>query len=163
MIERVLDTIKTVLDERMTIELGKQDGINGGGIVCDSIASIQVGDDTPPNTGLPAIIIKPEGAAEVNYSVSGKKDVTYSVYISATVTDTDEDRSQRKLWRTLRAIECALEVYLIGKNDIIDYKTVAIDYVESTFGIVEGRSTEKSGILQTQVKERLSAYVEGQV
>lgn len=163
MIEGVLDTMRTVLVSKMTEELGKQDGLNGGSIICEPIASILIGDETPPNTGLPAIVLGAENMGDIEHSVSGKKDANYNISIRVAVTSTDEDISQRRLWRTMRAIECALEVYLIGQNSIIDYKTVDMNFHASVFEIEDGRSTEKGGIIQAQVKERLTAYVSGQV
>lgn len=162
MVEQVLNKMKEILEAHLLVELGKQDGHAGDGITCDPIASYIIGDETPPNTGLPAIVLRAEGMS-VEHWATGKKDVNYNISIGVAVTDTDEDRSQRKLWRTMRAVESALEINAPGNSPIIEYKTIGMDFHASLFEIDDGRSTEKGGIIQSQVMERLDSYSTAQV
>jgi hypothetical protein len=163
MLENVLDTMKSCLEAHMTEELGKQDGHAANGITCLPIASYIIGDETPPNTGLPAIILRGDSTAEITQFVQGKKDVSYNIAIGVAVTSTDEDTSQRMLWRTMRAIENVLENYLPGVGQIIEYKTTDLNFHASIFTIEDGRSTEKGGFVTAQVKERMDAYTPGQI
>jgi hypothetical protein len=164
LVEDVLKEMKRVLRDHLTQELDKQNVHAADGIVCDPVLedNIILGDETPPNYGLPAIVIRTE-SSETSQWATGKKDVNYDVTIAVATTDTTEDSSQKKLWRTIRAIETCFEVYLPGRLGIIDYKTISVDYKASIFEIDENSSVEKGGIMQAKVLERLDAYTATQI
>lgn len=162
MIEQVLEKMKEVLQIHLADELDRQDANADDGILCDKVSSYVIGDQIMPSTGFPVIVLRAE-SMEQDLFASGVKDVNYRIAIGVGVSDTDHDRAQRKLWRTMRAIECALEVFAPGNSPIIEYKTEGMDYHAPLFSIEEGKSTEKAGIIQAMVKERLSSYTAGQV
>lgn len=162
MIEQVLEKMKDVLQINLGAELDRQDVNANDGIICEKVQSYVIGDQVMPSTGFPVIILRAE-SMEQDLFASGVKDVNYRIAIGVGVSDTDHDRSQRKLWRTMRAIECALEVYAPSNSPIIEYKTEGMDFHAPLFSIEDGKSTEKAGIIQALVKERLSSYTAGQV
>ena len=162
MIEDVFNTMKEVLELRTPSELEKQNGKYKDGITLENIAQILVGDETITEKGLPAIILRAEGA-EMQHWLTTKKDVVYTITIGVAVTDTDEQVSQKRLWRTIRAIENALEIYLPGQSGILEYKTENLDYNVPLFDFDESKSTEKGGVITASVTERVDAYVTSQL
>jgi len=162
MIEQVLKEMKRLLETKLPQELEKQEGAAGDGIVLGPVNTILIGDQTYQATGLPAIILQPISAEDALWA-TGKKDVSYRVAIGVATTDTDEDRSQVKLWRTIRAVENVFEIYAPGSVPIINYQTIGIDYKVSLFEIDEDKSTEKGGVLSALVVERLDSYTSTQI
>lgn len=162
LVEDVLEKIKELLEDNLTAELTRQDDHADDGIECDEVVSYVIGDEIPPTPGLPVVLIRAEGTEQVLYATK-KKDVNYRVSIGVCVTDTDADRSQRKLWRTMRAIENTMEIHAPGASPIIDYKTESMDFHAPLFTVEEQRSTEKAGIIQATFMERLDSYTAAQI
>lgn len=162
MIEQVLNEMKRLLEVYLPEELKAQEGRAGDGIVLGPVNTILIGDDTYQETGLPAVVMVPNGS-EASLWATGKKDLNHAISIGVATTDSDEPRSQLKLWRTLRAVECVLEKHAPGSGPIINYQTVGIDYKMSLFEIDENKSTEKGGALSALVLERLDAYTSTQI
>lgn len=162
MIEDVMNTVKSVLELRLKAELEKQDGKYADGIVLKDAKQILLGDGAITEKGLPLILITTEGAEMQNF-LTTKKNVIHAINISVAVTDTNEEKSQKRLWRTMRAIENVLEIYLPGNNGILEYTTQNFDYNIDLFGIDASESTEKAGVINSTITERVDAYTSGQI
>lgn len=162
MVENVLNEMKRLLDHHLPAELARQDGQFGDGITLDQVNTILVGGATPNSYGLPAVVLSPREMQATQWA-TGKKDVEYEIDIAVAVTDTDEDVSQKRLWRTMRAIENVFEIFGPGSGPIINYVTTGANFEASLFDMDENKSTEKGGILSARVMERLGAYVSTQI
>ena len=161
MIADVLNEIKRILETHLPDELAKQDGHAGDGVVCDPFRSIQF-DETQPNNGFPAIVIRPEEMVPTHWA-TGVKDVDYTISIGIVTTDTVEENSLKKLWRSLRAVENALEAWATSGGVIMNIKTTGINYQAGLFSVQGGAGVEKAGILQVVATERLRSYSKIQV
>jgi len=164
MIENVLNEIKTLIDQNLDRELEKQDGEYDDTITLDKVLadSIIIGDRELPPT-LPAIVLSPESADFEPYATS-KKDVLHTIAIGVVVTDSIEENSYRKIWRTLRAVENVLEIQCkSGSGPIVDYITTDITYDVGPFSITNVESLTKAGILTGEFRERLDAYTSTQI
>ena len=163
MVEDVLQTMKTILEDKLSVELTKQEGKYGDQVKLDTLAQILIGDETITEKGLPLAVLRAE-SSEIALWATNKKDVSHEISIGIVVSDTDEGASQKKLWRTMRAVESCFEINAPSYNEyIIDYQTTTHAFNVSIFELEESKSTEKGGIISATVLERQDAYVAAQL
>jgi hypothetical protein len=159
LIEDVLTSMKELLTFHLAEELERQDGKFGDGIILDKVpeTSILVGEDSLPSSGLPVVILRGE-TTDFEQNVTTKKDASHNILIGVGVTDTDEARSKKRLWRTMRAVENVFEIHATNYESIVNYTSEGMDYNIPILGIEDDQSTEKGGQINAVVLEQLTAY-----
>lgn len=157
MVEEALNSMKKIVELYLNTQLAKQDVHYADGLFLEPMAQVLLGDDLPNEKGWPGVAIKCDGISQTLYMTS-KKDVTYNLSIGIIVNDTDDKRAQKRLWRTMRAVESTFEIHCAGFDGIIDYKTDSMDFSASVFGIDDQKSTLKGGIIGASIVKRLDAY-----
>lgn len=163
MIERVLFSMKHKLAVYLNDELTRQQGQFNDGIVLDSVKEIGIGSgEQPGEKGFPFITILPEGLEQVVYT-NHVKDQQYSVNVGVIIDDIQAATAERKLWRTMRAVENVLETRVIDGDPIIFYETDTMNFNGSLFRAGDEQNKIKVGIISVTVKARSEAYKINQV
>lgn len=164
MIFDVLKEMKELLTLHLDSELERQDAHANDSLSSPKVHknSILIGGESLGTGGLPAIVIQPE-AFEPDQVITGSKDAIYTIRINCVATHTSAGDAQKLLWRLMRAVENVFEIYATGSGVIFDYTTESMDFTASVLDIAEDRKTEKGGALVATLKERLQAYVQGQI
>lgn len=159
MIEQVLKDIRDAIKDNIAAELTAVEALFTGAEAISLVAPKtyflgERSDALLKAQEYPLVIVEP-ARSEETYWTTPKEDQEHLVGVLLAVIDDEVERLGKRVWRTMRAIEVALEKKVRTNGRVIGMRGLAI-----TWGGVEaaGSAFRKAAMLEARFVEREDSY-----